>query len=101
MTKLQEKEIISTILNYGVKPHLSGFKFLVDATEIMLNDKQRTKSICQIYNEVAAINNTTSSKVERAIRNARALTESKEIKKMCNAEFMARIVLQVSFGIVE
>lgn len=55
----------------GCAPHMSGFRYLVDITEIVAKDPGSINKLTRyIYPTVAAKNNTTERCVERAIRYA-------------------------------
>ena len=54
-----------------VNPFLLGFNYLKEAIEICLNNQNMLNSITTyLYPTIAAKNNTTPSRVERAIRHA-------------------------------
>lgn len=54
-----------------VNPSLLGFNYLKDAIELCLENKEMLNSITKsLYPTVAKKNNTTPSRVERAIRHA-------------------------------
>ena len=55
----------------GVPAHIKGYQYLRDAIILSVNDMEMLNSITKIlYPTVAKKNQTTSSRVERAIRHA-------------------------------
>lgn len=55
----------------GCAPNLSGFRYLVDITEIVVKDPGSINKLTRsVYPAVAAKNNTTECSVDRAIRHA-------------------------------
>lgn len=103
-----EKYITQIILALGIPAHLLGYHYLRDAIMIVcLRDEILGSITKQIYPEVAKHFQTTSQRVERAIRNAievswnRAnLKEIEEIfgysvdfdrGKPTNSEYIARV----------
>ncbi len=66
--KLATKKIL---LKCGVGAHLSGFEYLGEAIELVMDDQTKLKWITKlIYPEVAKHYNSTWQRVERAIRHA-------------------------------
>src|SRR5690625_4664741 len=71
----KEKDIESTITSImhdiGVPAHIKGYLYLREAISMVYNDIELLGSITKIlYPEIAKKYNTTSSRVERAIRHA-------------------------------
>jgi two-component system, response regulator, stage 0 sporulation protein A len=69
----QDMEIIVTdiIHQIGVPAHIKGYHYLREAILLAINDDQMINSVTKVlYPTVARHNNTTSSRVERAIRHA-------------------------------
>ncbi len=65
------KEITSLIQDIGIPAHIKGYHYLRDAILLCIKDKEMLNSITKVlYPEVARLHNTTSSRVERAIRHA-------------------------------
>ena len=55
----------------GVPAHIKGYQFLRDAIIMAINDMEILNSITKVlYPTIAMKNNTTPSRVERAIRHA-------------------------------
>ena len=55
----------------GIPAHIKGYQFLREAIKITVDDPEIINSITKkLYPPIAAVFNTTPSKVERAIRHA-------------------------------
>ena len=66
-----EARTISLIHEIGIPSHIMGYQYLKDAVLITMQDRDTINSITKIlYPEIASKNNTTASRVERAIRHA-------------------------------
>ncbi len=66
-----ESDVTSIIHDIGIPAHIKGYQFLRDAIMMSINDKEMLSSITKVlYPTIAKKNNTTSSRVERAIRHA-------------------------------
>ena len=66
-----EGDVTNIIHEIGVPAHIKGYQFLRDAIIMSINDMDMLNSITKVlYPEIAKKNNTTSSRVERAIRHA-------------------------------
>lgn len=66
-----EARTISLIHEIGIPSHIMGYQYLKDAVLITMQDRDTINSITKIlYPEIASRNNTTASRVERAIRHA-------------------------------
>lgn len=90
---MDDKKIVSFLLDKGINPANLGFRYLKDAVSICINDLDKLKILtgpAGLYKEVAELNNTTPSRVERAIRHSieRALDKG-GYRKMTNGEFIA------------
>ena len=71
--KTQNLEIMITdvIHQIGVPAHIKGYRYLRDAITLVVNDYNVIGSITKVlYPTVAKMNDTTASRVERAIRHA-------------------------------
>ncbi|MDP2892615.1 MAG: sporulation transcription factor Spo0A [Bacillota bacterium] len=65
------EEITSIFLTVGIPAHIKGYHFLREAIKMVVDDSDLINSITKgLYPGVAKRFNTTSSKVERAIRHA-------------------------------
>lgn len=66
-----EARIVSLIHEIGIPSHVMGYRYLKDAILITFQDKDAINSITKLlYPEIARRNQTTPSRVERAIRHA-------------------------------
>ena len=55
----------------GVQPHMRGWRYIVSAVEMAVEDEEVVHAMTKVlYPEVAKKFNTTPSRVERAIRHA-------------------------------
>jgi len=57
------------LLNMGCSPANKGFGYICDAMELFKDEELKQHTI-DLYGKIAALNNTTASRVERAIRHA-------------------------------
>lgn len=63
--------IHKSLMALGVPPHVYGFDYIHDAVDLILSDKQYVHAITKrLYPAVALMNDTTPSRVEKAIRHA-------------------------------
>lgn len=66
-----ETDVTNIIHEVGVPAHIKGYNFLRDAIMMSINDMEMLNSITKVlYPAIAKKNNTTPSRVERAIRHA-------------------------------
>jgi len=66
-----EKTVTSIFHRIGVPAHIKGYTYLRDAIMMVMKDTDLINSITkQLYPGVAKMHNTSSSRVERAIRHA-------------------------------
>lgn len=66
-----ENDVTNIIHEVGVPAHIKGYQFLRDAIIMSINDMDMLNSITKVlYPTIARKNNTTPSRVERAIRHA-------------------------------
>lgn len=66
-----KSQIASILQEIGIPAHIMGYRYLKDAIELSIEDSDCINAITKIvYPEVASKNNTTASRVERAIRHA-------------------------------
>ena len=66
-----EADVTNIIHEVGVPAHIKGYQFLRDAIMLSINDMEMLNSITKVlYPTIARKNNTTPSRVERAIRHA-------------------------------
>lgn len=66
-----EADVTNIIHEVGVPAHIKGYQYLRDAIMMSVNDMEMLNSITKIlYPTIAKKNQTTASRVERAIRHA-------------------------------
>ena len=66
-----EKDVTDMIHEIGVPAHIKGYQYLRDAIILSVSDKEMLGSVTKIlYPTIAKKRQTTSSRVERAIRHA-------------------------------
>lgn len=84
------KKIIDTLLDLGIPAGVLGFGYIVDAIELIQEKEWRDGKIIVLYYEIGKKNNTTASKVERAIRwafeSAFRSNNSEKLKKYLGAQ---------------
>lgn len=61
--------ITEILLNLKLEPKSSGFDFLKSAVMLLLNNKEKSFTIKEIYKQIAKENGTTSLFVEKSIRS--------------------------------
>ncbi len=59
-----------TVLGLGVSPNVLGFPYIIEATEVLLEQGAHSSLTKVVYPEVARRNNTTPDCVESAVRKA-------------------------------
>lgn len=65
-----ERSIGIHLLNAGMPTHIKGYRFTVTAIRLLLEKPEMADGITKwLYPEVARIHNSTTSRVERAIRH--------------------------------
>lgn len=66
-----ETRVTNIMHQVGIPAHIKGYQYLRDAIIMVINDIELINSITkQLYPNIAKEHNTTSSRVERAIRHA-------------------------------
>ena len=66
-----DEKIANLFISVGIPAHIKGYQFLREAIKITVDDPEIINSITKrLYPSIAAVFNTTPSKVERAIRHA-------------------------------
>ena len=66
-----EEKISKIFINVGIPPHIKGYTFLREGVKMAVNDPDIINNITKkLYPMIGEKFNTTSSKVERAIRHA-------------------------------
>lgn len=74
-----ENKIINTLLELGIPANIKGFGYIIDALCVL--DTDRKIRICELYQKIADKNDSTKSRVERAIRHAFSIMFKKDDKK--------------------
>lgn len=107
MDTLIEKEVIKVLKEIDVCPDWLGFKYIITAIKLMINNKNDNFKIGEIYKDVAKKHRTTYSKVERNIRYTKEnikinLNQYFETKhKVTNSSFLYFIKNKVLMSIME
>lgn len=66
-----DEYISNLLLNIGIMPHIKGYKYIKDSLHYAYADSTILNKVTkELYPKIAFQNNTTSSRVERAIRNS-------------------------------
>jgi len=66
-----EIDITNLIHEVGVPAHIKGYQYLRDAITLVVNNMDYLSAVTkELYPAIAKMNNTTPSRVERAIRHA-------------------------------
>ena len=67
----KDKRLVDILLSVGISANLQGYNYLKEAIKLAIKDSQFITSITKkMYPTVASKFNTTSCRVERAIRHA-------------------------------
>ena len=104
-----EWEVTEMIHKIGVPPHIKGHQYLRDAIIMSVDDERFMHSVTKLlYPTIAQLHDTTSTRVERAIRNAivvawdRGKTDMNYelfgYQKPTNSEFMAVLTDRIKMG---
>lgn len=71
ITREVQEEIFHSLREVNCPPHVKGYSYIKTALEIVLRKPESLEAITkELYPAVATIHQTTSSRVERAIRHA-------------------------------
>lgn len=106
------RQIVDHLHAFGVPPHFKGFRYLVDAVQLVAYDPPLLHAITKfLYPAVARRHHTSAERVERAIRNAIEVTMTRgdlgQIQRVfgysvdagkgkpSNSSFIARLADQV------
>ena len=65
-----KNRIVDTLVRIGIPVGNLGFKYVTDALLLLNDGKHENPQWTLLYEEIAEMNNTTKSRVERAIRHA-------------------------------
>lgn len=76
------KIIKEIIMETGIPPHLKGYEFILRAIELLVEDRSRLFNLQKlVYDPIARENHTTSTRVERDIRNAIEVAFTRNIQE--------------------
>lgn len=76
------------LIELGVSPNLKGYKYIITAVKEVLNDETVLDGVTKIlYPTIAKIHNSTSQRVEKAIRHAIEVAWSKNQNSKLKDEF--------------
>lgn len=64
-----KNRIVNTLVRIGIPVGNLGFKYITDALLLLNDGKHENPQWTLLYAEIAELNNTTQSRVERAIRH--------------------------------
>ncbi len=85
-----EVNVTEIMRELGIPANLKGYQFIRNAVMMTLADPESVNYITkQLYPSIAKLHNTTSSRVERAIRHAIEVTWNKGKTELINAIFGA------------
>jgi two-component system response regulator (stage 0 sporulation protein A) len=86
--KSLEMEVTNLIHEIGVPAHIKGYQFLREAIILVVKDMELLSAVTkELYPSIARQFNTTSSRVERAIRHAIEVTWARGNLELINALF--------------
>ena len=93
-----KNRIIAYLMNLGIRPHYTGFNYLVSALEIAMGSEAK-KPALEIYRLVAEEHGVSANRVERCIRTAIQMYCQKELgqtdQKFKNSEFIYLCVMNM------
>lgn len=73
---MNRNKVEDVLFAIGIPANMKGFKYIIDAVEIISRDGCTVSITGVLYPEVADMNHTTPSRVERAIRHAFEIANS-------------------------
>lgn len=88
---MENQKIIDYLLEKKIKPQNLGFKYLYEAIDLCMKKGFVPAVTREVYPHVAKKFNSTSVKVERAIRH------EIEQRGLTNKEFIATAIIEISF----
>ena len=89
-----DDKLSNIFLNLGIPAHIKGYQFLREAIKLVIEDPDRINRITkELYPAIARRFNTSSSKVERAIRHAIEVAWSRGRIDTLNRAFGCRVAL--------
>jgi len=86
--KTIESEVSSLLVSIGILPNLLGYHFICESVKQTIDDPGLMRAITtKLYPQIARSQNTTASRVERAIRHAIEVCWSRGRIEMINKTF--------------
>lgn len=73
---MNRSDVENVLLEIGIPAGVKGFKYITDAIMILDDSNWNPKGAITLYNRIAGMNNTTGSRVERAIRHSFEIARS-------------------------
>lgn len=71
MKNLRKHDATELVWEFGIPSHLKGYKYILDGVDLAINDKEILGALCkELYPTIAKINHTSSTSVEKGIRDA-------------------------------
>lgn len=107
MSELRTKAM-NLLMEMGVNPSLNGFRYTLDALDIIQEDSKALTEITPLYGRVADENKdvkATATRVERAIRHMVDITYTNEVfmkyipcegKKPTNSKFLSTLYYKLT-----
>ena len=65
-----KKKAVNALIEMGMPADIKGFYYIVDAMVLFEDKEWRETKTVALYHKIAKLNNTTASRVERAMRHA-------------------------------
>lgn len=110
MDKTTIERVTDVIVELQIPANVLGYRYLRDAIVMAIEDKQYMNKTIALYTKVAEKNNSTASRVERAIRHGIEISRYKNEEayrkyvsnrictgyKLTNAEVIASIADRIS-----
>lgn len=72
-----KNKVISALIEMGMPADIKGFQYVVDAMVLFEDKEWRNAKTVVLYHKIANKNNTTASRVERAMRHAFQIVTTK------------------------
>ena len=72
-----KNKAINALIEIGIPSNIKGFRYIVDAMVLFEDEGIRFGKTTFLYKKIAEMNETTPSRVERAIRHAFAIVLTK------------------------
>lgn len=71
MENLMKHDVNALIWEFGIPSKLKGYKYILDGIDLAIQDKEILGALCkELYPMIAKINHTSTSSVEKGIRDA-------------------------------